>query len=149
MDIPQAYLLADAVLGLLIDIGGGLSANPAAIRARLEQQLPFLATEEIIVAAVERGASRQEAHEVIRAHSLEVARAVREEGRLNDLLARLAADERLPLSSDELTAIAGDPSRFVGLAEEQVERYLAEVVKPRLEGYGEVLKKTVEGRVKV
>jgi adenylosuccinate lyase len=149
MDIPQAYLLADAVLGLLIDIGGGLSANPAAIRARLDAQLPFLATEEIIVAAVERGASRQDAHEVIREHSLEVARAVREEGAPNDLLERLAGDERLPLSSDDLAAIAGDPGRFVGRAEEQVERFLAEVVRPRLGGYGGVLKEQVEGRVKV
>jgi len=149
MDIPQAYLLADAVLGLLIDIGGGLVANPAAIRARLDAQLPFLATEEIIVAAVERGASRQDAHEVIREHSLEVARAVREEGRPNDLLARLAADDRLPLSGADLDAIAGDPTAFVGRAEEQVERFLAEVVRPRLAGYSEVLEQAVEGRVRV
>jgi adenylosuccinate lyase len=149
MDIPQAYLLADAVLGLLIDIGGGLSANPAAIRARLDAQLPFLATEEIIVAAVEKGLSRQEAHAVIREHSLKVSQAVREQGARNDLLDRLAADERLPLSGADLTALAGDPARFVGLAEEQVDRYLAQVVRPRLEGYGEVLKEAVEGRVKV
>jgi adenylosuccinate lyase len=149
MDIPQAYLLADAVLGLLIDIGGGLSANPAAIQARLQAQLPFLATEEIIVAAVERGAGRQQAHAVIREHSLEVARAVREEGKSNDLLQRLAADERLPLTGDDLAALAGDPAEFVGRAEEQVDRYLAEVVRPRLEGYADILKEKVEGRVKV
>ncbi|MBW2276301.1 MAG: adenylosuccinate lyase [Deltaproteobacteria bacterium] len=149
MDIPQAYLLADAVLGLLIDIGGGLSANPAAIRARLDAQLPFLATEEILVAAVEHGVSRQDAHEVIREHSLDVARAVREEGQSNDLLERLAADERLPLSSEDLAAIAGDPAGFVGRAEEQVERFLADVVGPRLAGFDDVLKEQVEGRVKV
>jgi adenylosuccinate lyase len=149
MDIPQAFLLADAVLGLLIDIGGGLSANPAAIQSRLRAQLPFLATEEIIVAAVEKGIGRQEAHAVIREHSLEAARAVRVEGRPNDLIERLAADERLPLSADDLAAIAGDPARFVGLAEQQVDRYLTEVVRPRLAGYADILKEKVEGRVKV
>ncbi|HUT77354.1 MAG TPA: adenylosuccinate lyase, partial [Polyangia bacterium] len=143
------YLLADAVLGLLADVGGGLVANRAAIRARLEAKLPLLATEEILLAAVERGASRQEAHEVIRGHSLAVARRVKDEGLPNDLLDRLAADPRLPLDAAELAAVAADPARFTGLAERQTLAFLADVVRPRLAPFAEVLKRTAESRVKV
>jgi adenylosuccinate lyase len=149
MDIPQAYLLADAVLGLLADIACGLEAHPAAIRRRLDEELPFLATEEILMAAVERGASRQDAHEAIREHAIEVARAMKEEGASNDLLARLAADDRLPLSADDLRAIAGDPARFTGRAEAQVDSYLAAVVRPRLAAYREILAEKPESRVRV
>jgi adenylosuccinate lyase len=149
MDIPQAYLLADAVLGLLIDVGGGLEANRAAMRARLAAELPFLATEEILVAAVERGASRQEAHEAIRDHAVEAARRVKDEGLGNDLLERLAADERIPLAAEELRAIAADPARFVGRAPEQVAAFLGGVVRPRLAGYAEALARGRESRVKV
>ena len=149
MDIPQAYLLADAVLGLLVDVGGGLEANRAAIQTRLAAELPFLATEEILVAAVERGSSRQEAHEVIRDHAIEAARRIKEEGLPNDLLDRLAADERIPLTADELRAIAAEPSRFIGRAPEQVRAFLAGVVRPRLAGYADALSGTRESRVKV
>jgi adenylosuccinate lyase len=149
MDIPQAYLLADAVLGLLIDVGGGLEANRAAMQARLAAELPFLATEEILVAAVERGASRQDAHEVIRDHAVEAARRVKEEGLANDLLERLAADDRIPLSAAELRAIAAEPARFIGRAPEQVAAFLAGVVRPRLAGHPDALAAGRESRVKV
>ncbi len=149
MDIPQAYLLTDAILGLLIDVGGGLIPNEAPIRRRLAEELPFMATEEILMAAVEKGASRQEMHEVIREGSLEAAKGVKQEGRPNDLLDRLAADDRLPLNKDDLDSIAGDASRFVGRAEEQVEAFLKEVVRPRLEPYRDILSDEGESRVKV
>ncbi|MCK9462575.1 MAG: adenylosuccinate lyase [Proteobacteria bacterium] len=149
MDIPQAYLLADAVLGLLLDVGGGLVANPAAIRARLVAELPFLATEEILVAAVARGGNRQEAHEVIRDHAVEAARRVKEEGLPNDLLERLAADPRIPLGAEELRAIAADPARFIGRAPEQVTAFLEGSVRPRLKGYADALAGGRESRVSV
>ncbi|MCP4680300.1 MAG: adenylosuccinate lyase [Deltaproteobacteria bacterium] len=149
MDIPQAYLLTDAILGLLIDVGGGLIPNEAPIRRRLAEELPFMATEEILMAAVEKGASRQEMHEVIRERSLEAARGVKQEGRPNDLLDRLAEDKRLPLNKDELDTIAGDASRFVGRAEEQVEMFLKDVVRPRIEPYRDLLSEEGESRVKV
>ena len=149
MDIPQAYLLTDAVLGLLINVAGGLIPNEAPIRRRLEEELPFMATEEVLMAAVEKGANRQEIHEVIREQSLEAARGVKEEGRPNDLLERLADDERLPLDRDELRSLAADPSRFVGRAPEQVAAFLAEVVRPKLDDYSELLKGEQESRVKV
>jgi len=149
MDIPQAYLLADAVLGLLIDIGGGLHANEAVIRARLDAELPFMATEEILMASVERGASRQEAHGVIRDHSVEAARMVKEEGRRNDLIERLAEDGRIPLDAAELAAVARDAAGFVGRAAEQVDAFLSGVVGPRLAPYREILDAGIESRVKV
>ena len=149
MDIPQAYLLTDAVLGLLVDIAGGLHANEAAIQGRLAGELPFMATEEILMASVEKGASRQEAHEVIRDHSVEVARAVKEEGARNDLLDRLAKDDRIPMDGDELAAIATDASRFTGRAARQVEEFLAGVVFPRLKEYSDVLEQEGESRVRV
>jgi adenylosuccinate lyase len=149
MDIPQAYLLTDAVLGLLINVGGGLIANTAAINNRMKQELPFLATEEILMASVEKGASRQVAHEAVRDHSVEVARLVKEEGANNDLLMRLASDERIPLNETELNAIAGDGGRFIGRATAQVDEYLAAAVKPRLAQYEALLNADDEARVQV
>jgi adenylosuccinate lyase len=149
MDIPQAFLLADAVLGLLINVGGGLIANTAAINNRMKVELPFLATEEILMASVEKGASRQVAHEVVRDHSVEAARLVKEEGRPNDLIERLAADERIPLSAAELQAIAGEPARFIGLSVEQVDAFCLDIVDPRLAQYAAILNDSAEERVQV
>ncbi|NLN61419.1 MAG: adenylosuccinate lyase [Myxococcales bacterium] len=133
MDIPQAYLLTDAVLGLLIDITSGLVLNRAIVNKRLAEELPFLATEEILMAAVEKGASRQVAHEAIRDHSVAAAHSVKELGQTNDLLERLAGDDRIPLSASELSAIAQTPERFIGLAAIQVDDYLQQVVRPHLD----------------
>jgi adenylosuccinate lyase len=132
MDIPQAYLLTDAILGLLIDITNGLVVNRAIVDKRLAEELPFMATEEIIMAAVEKGASRQVAHEAIRDHSVEAARCVKELGMPNDLIDRLGSDDRIPMNAAELKAIAQEPQRFIGLASEQVEDYLQREVRPRL-----------------
>ena len=101
------------------------------------------------MASVEKGASRQVAHEAIRDHSVEVARRVKEEGLENDLLRRLAADDRIPLDAQELAAIALDPARFVGRAPQQVEEYLARFVTPRLAGYSSLLAARRENRVRV
>jgi adenylosuccinate lyase len=149
MDIPQAYLLTDAVLGLLLDVASGLHPNPAPMERRLQEELPFLATEEILMAAVERGASRQDAHEIIRDHSVAAGHRVKAQGLPNDLLDRLAEDEGLPLSGAELAAIATDPSRFIGRAAQQVEVFLESVVKPRLARYGEPDAVSADNRVKV
>jgi adenylosuccinate lyase len=152
MDIPQAYLLCDGVLGLLQDIAGGLIVNEAPIRRRLKEELPFMATEEILMAAVEKGASRQDMHEVIREHSQEAARQVKMEGRTNDLLDRLAADDAMPLSREELEQIAAEPSRFVGCAGHQVSDYLKDIVRPRLAAYSHLLSDALaetESRVRV
>jgi adenylosuccinate lyase len=149
MDIPQAYLLTDAVLGLIIDIGGGLVVNEAPIQRRLREELPFMATEEILMAAVEKGASRQEIHEVIRAHSVEAAKQVKLEGKPNDLLDRLASDPRIPLDRAVLDNLAANPQRFVGRAEDQVTQFLSTEVRPRLAPWQSILSQAATSRVKV
>jgi len=150
MDIPQAYLLCDAILGLMQDIASGLTVNEAPIRRRLQEELPFMATEEVLMAAVEKGASRQEMHEVIREHSVEAARQVKMEGRPNDLLERLAADARLPLSRQELDSLAADPARFIGRAEGQTAEYLSGIVRQRLAQSADLISgDDAESRVRV
>jgi len=129
--IPEAFLAADAILILWENVVGGLEVHPARIRARIADELPFMATEALIVRAVERGGDRQKAHEVIRRHSVEAARAMKDAGARNDLFQRLAADREFAVPMDDLVA-AADPARFVGRAAEQVDEFLSEVVEPLL-----------------
>jgi adenylosuccinate lyase len=131
--IPEAFLATDAILLLMANIARGLEVHPARIRRRVDDELPFMATEAIIVRAVESGGDRQAIHEVIRRHSLAAARAVKDEAVPNDLLARLASDPAFPLREDALRDLT-KPARFVGRAPRQVEEFLEEVVEPLLAG---------------
>ena len=139
MDIPQAFLLSDAVLRLYLNITKDMVVYPNQIRRYLLQELPFMATEKILMAAVEQGKSRQDMHEVIKVHSVAAGLVVKEEGGDNDLLDRLAQDPAIPFDKKELLAMIGDGSEFTGRAEAQVEEYLAEVVEPRLAGYRDLI----------
>jgi len=129
--IPEAFLATDAILILMENIVGGLEVHPARIRARIGDELPFMATESLLVRAVQAGGDRQQVHEVIRVHSIAAARAMKDEGKPNDLLARLEADPAFPVRAADLRA-ATDPARFVGRAPQQVDEFLAEVVDPIL-----------------
>ena len=131
--IPEAFLAADAILLLMSNIVGGLEVHVPRIRQRVNAELPFMATEKILVEAVAAGGDRQEAHEVIRRHSIAAARAMKEGASANDLLERLAGDDALGLSRERL-AVAADPSRYTGRAARQVDEFLAEVVEPLLAG---------------
>jgi adenylosuccinate lyase len=137
--IPEAFLAADAILVLYANVASGLEVHPARVRRRVRDELPFMATEEIIVGAVRAGGDRQAVHEVIRRHSVEAARALKDgESERNDLLERLAGDPEftaLGVSVDELRS-ALDPRRFVGRAPEQVDDFLAGEVEPLLARYG-------------
>jgi adenylosuccinate lyase len=139
MDIPQAFLLTDAILRLYLNITKDMVVYPKQIQKHLRQELPFMATEKILMAAVERGRSRQEMHEAIKVHSVAAGRVVKEEGGDNDLLERLGGDPAVPFTHRELVELIGDGSEFTGRAEAQVEEYLAEVVEPRLAGYSDLL----------
>lgn len=139
MDIPQAFLLTDAILKLFMNITSGMVVYPKQIERLLRQELPFMATEKILMAAVEKGKSRQEMHEVIKVHSVAAGKVVKEEGGDNDLLTRLAADDRVPFSRAELEALVGNPNEFTGRAAEQTDEFLDEVVLPRLARYQELL----------
>jgi adenylosuccinate lyase len=134
LSIPESFLAADAIVVLMTNVAAGLEVHPARIRRRVDDELPFMATEEILVRAVRAGGDRQAVHEVIRRHSVEAARAVKGGAPRNDLLERLAGDAEfaaLGVSLDDLNA-ALDPARFVGRAPQQVDEFLAEVAEPLL-----------------
>lgn len=132
MDIPQCFLLADAILKLFINITSDMVVFPAQIKKHLLAELPFMATEKILMEAVEKGESRQEMHELIKEHSLDAGKVVKEQGKENDLLNRLAEDDRIPFSLQELELMISDYSQFTGRAKEQTEEFLSEVVSPLL-----------------
>ncbi len=144
--IPEAFLATDAIVILLENIVSGLEVHPARIRARLDEELPFMATEALIVRAVNAGGDRQAVHEVIRVHSIAAARAMKDEGKPNDMLERLAKDPAFPVPSEDLAAVT-DPMRFVGRAPQQVDDFLAEVVAPILVAAGEAAPPKEEVRV--
>ena len=135
MDMPQAFLLTDAILRLYVNITDGMVVYPKQIARHLSQELPFMATEKILMACVERGKSRQEMHEVIKVHSVAAGLVVKEEGLDNDLLSRLANDAIVPFSLDELMALIGDSGQFAGRAEAQTEEYIRDTVEPRIAVY--------------
>lgn len=139
MDIPQCFLLTDAILKLFINISSDMVVFPAQISKHIMSELPFMATEKILMAAVEKGESRQEMHEIIKEHSLAAGKGVKEEGRENDLLDRLAGDSRIPFSAAELKAMVSDYSKFTGRAKEQTEEFLQEVIFPLLAAHSDTM----------
>ncbi|MEA2762675.1 MAG: adenylosuccinate lyase [Gemmatimonadaceae bacterium] len=131
--IPEMFLATDAILLLMANVSRGLEVHPAVIGRRLAAELPFMATEELIVRAVRAGGDRQVAHETIRKHSLEAARAVKDGAEKNDLLERLARDKSFGVKMKDLEG-AIDPKRFVGRAPEQVDEFLRDVITPLFAG---------------
>jgi adenylosuccinate lyase len=130
--LPEGFLAIDGVLILSYNVADGLVVYPKVIARHLEAELPFMATENVLMAAVAAGGDRQELHERIRRHSQAAARVIKEQGGSNDLLERLGGDEAF--SGVDLQA-ALEPSRFVGRAPEQVDEFLAGVVEPILGKY--------------
>jgi len=130
--LPQAFLAADAVLILCQNVTTGLVVYPQVIAAHLAAELPFMASENVLMAAVAAGGDRQELHELIRRHSLAAAAVVKEQGGRNDLLDRLKAD---PAFAKVDLAAALDPRAYVGRAPEQVAEFIAEVVAPIRQRY--------------
>ncbi len=143
ISIPEAFLAVDGILSLYLNVVDGLVVYPKVIHQRLMKELPFMATENIMMDAVKRGGNRQELHERIRVHSMEAGRQVKVEGKENDLLERIAADETFGVTLDELKDIL-DPAKYVGRSPEQVTEFLTECVNPILERYSDELGVTVE-----
>ena len=144
--LPEAFLAADAVLRLVINVGRGLHVNEAVARQRLMKELPFMATEEILMQAVKAGGDRQALHEHIRQHSLAAKDRIVAGAESNDLIERLRGDEAFAAVRDGLDELL-EPGRFTGLAERQTERFLAEHVDPALEPYLEGLGGDVDIKV--
>lgn len=131
LSIPQAFLAADAALVLWINIITGGRLYPEMMRRHLEEEIPFLATENILMYCTRRGGDRQVLHEAIRRHSVAAAHEVKTYGRRNDLLDRIAADPLFGLSAEELSALT-DPHTFIGCAPQQTRDFLREYVEPLL-----------------
>lgn len=130
--IPEAFLAVDAILNIYINVADGMVVYPKVIEKHVLEELPFMATENIMMEAVKKGGDRQELHERIRVHSMEAAKQVKVEGKKNDLIERIAADEMFGLSIDELNSVLA-PENYVGRAPQQVEEFINEYVKPVLE----------------
>ena len=138
ISVPEGFLAVDGILQLYMNVVDGLVVYPKVIEKRLMAELPFMATENIMMDAVKAGGDRQELHEKIRELSMEAGRHVKAEGRDNDLLELIAADPAFNLNLSDLQKTM-DPMRYVGRSPEQVTEYLAETVRPVLEQYKEEL----------
>ena len=138
LSIAEGFLATDGILDLCMNVTDGLKVYPKVIEKRLRSELPFMATENIMMDAVKAGGDRQELHEKIRTLSMEAGRNVKEEGKENNLLELIAADPAFNLSLDKLQE-AMEPSRYIGRSPVQVEHYLREVVTPLLESHKELL----------
>ena len=138
LSVPEAFLAVDGILSLYANVADGLVVYPKVIEQRLRKELPFMATENIMMDAVKkRGADRQQLHEKIREHSMAASRVVKVEGGENDLLKRIAADEAFGVTLEELEKIL-KPENYTGRAKEQTEDFLNECIKPVLEKYADV-----------
>ena len=142
--MSEAFLTADAILRITLNVADGLVVYPAVIAAQVQSELPFMATENILMAAVLAGGDRQELHERIRQHSQAAAQQIKEHGRPNDLLDRLKADEAF--AAVDIDALL-DPTAFVGRAPEQTEEFLQTEVEPVRRRYAERLGGKAELRV--
>ncbi|MBQ3132652.1 MAG: adenylosuccinate lyase [Clostridia bacterium] len=129
--VAEAFLGVDAILNIMLNVCDGLVVYPKVVRARLMNELPFMATENIMMSAVKKGGDRQELHEKLRVHSQAAAAVVKQEGLPNDLIDRVCADPDFHLTKEEIVAFL-QPENFVGRAPEQVAEFLDTVVKPIL-----------------
>jgi len=134
ISVPESFLAVDAILNIYINIASGMVVYPKMIEKHLMEELPFMATENILMEAVKKGKDRQEMHEKIRVHSMAAASKVKNEGKPNDLLERIAADEAFGMDLQELKSFLS-PENFVGCAPKQVEDFIKNHVLPMLESY--------------
>lgn len=143
ISVPEAFLAVDAILNLYINVVDGLVVYPKVIEQRLWKELPFMATENIMMQAVKKGGDRQELHERVRVHSMAASARVKGEGLENDLVDRIAADPIFGMSKEEILEVL-KPENFTGRAGKQTEELVNEVVKPILEANKDLLGVSVE-----
>lgn len=141
--VAEAFLAADAILNIMLNVTSGLVVYEKVVRQRVMKELPFMATENIIMQAVKKGGDRQVLHEHIRVHSMAAGRIVKEEGGDNDLVDRIAADPIFGITKEEILATL-QPEHFTGRAPEQVTEFIAECVKPVLNANKAVLGEKAE-----
>ncbi len=132
--VSESFLAVDGILQIMINVTGGMVVYPKTIHSRIMSELPFMATEMILMEEVKRGGDRQELHERIRVHSMAAAAQVKQEGKPNDLLERVLADDHFKLTEEELMG-AIKPENFIGRAPQQVDDFLAEYIDPILQSH--------------
>ena len=138
LSVAEAFLGVDAILNIMMNVCDGLMVYEKVIRARVMNELPFMATENIMMDAVKKGGNRQELHEKLRVHSQAAARVVKEEGGKNDLIDRICADPAFMVTREEVEAIL-QPEQFTGRSQQQVEEFLSEVIRPLLRDNADIL----------
>ena len=143
ISIPEAFLAIDGILDLYLNVVDGLVVYDKVIYQRFMKEIPFMATENIMMDAVKRGGNRQELHERIREHSMAAGAVVKKEGKENDLVDRIAADPAFGMTKEEIEELL-EPKNFVGRAPEQTEEFLDEVVQPILDANRDILGMTAE-----
>ena len=136
--VAEAFLGVDAILNIMMNVTDGLVVYDKVIRQRVMNELPFMATENIMMDAVKKGGNRQELHEKLRVHSQAAARVVKEEGGKNDLVDRIAADPAFMVTKEEIEAIL-QPEKFIGRSAEQVDEFLTDIIQPLLDEHADVL----------
>ncbi len=141
--VAEAFLATDAILNIMLNVTSGLVVYDKVVRQRVMKELPFMATENIIMDAVKKGGDRQELHEHIRQHSMAAGRIVKEEGGENDLVDRIAADPIFGVTKEEILATL-QPEHFTGRAPEQVAEFIEECVKPVLDANKDILGEKAE-----
>ena len=138
LSVAEAFLGVDAILNIMMNVCDGLMVYEKVIRSRVMNELPFMATENIMMDAVKKGGNRQELHEKLRVHSQAAARVVKEEGGKNDLIDRICADPAFMVTREEVEAIL-QPEQFTGRSQQQVEEFLGEVIRPLLRDNADIL----------
>jgi len=144
--VPQAFLAIDSILVIWQNVMNGLVVYPKMIEKHVMAELPFMATEYIIMEGVKKGGDRQELHELIRVHSMEAGKVVKLEGKDNDLIERIIADDNFKIDKKRLLEIL-DPKNFVGFASEQTVEFVETEVKPIVEKYSDLLGMEADLRV--
>ena len=143
ISVAEAFLAADAILNIMINVTSGMVVYPKIVRKRVMAELPFMATENIMMDAVKKGGDRQALHEKIRQYSMEAGKKVKEEGLENDLCERILADPMFMITKEEMDAIMA-PENFTGRSAQQVEEFVSELVQPILDANKDILNETFE-----
>ncbi|MDO4563213.1 MAG: adenylosuccinate lyase [Clostridia bacterium] len=143
ISVAEAFLATDAILNIYLNVVNGIVVYPKVIRSRIMSELPFMATENIMMQAVKKGGDRQELHERIREYSMAASKRVKEEGLDNNLIHLIAQDEMFALNESEILAIM-KPENYIGRAAEQTEEFVRDVVRPILKANSDMLGETAE-----
>ena len=146
ISVAEAFLAVDSILNIMLNVTSDLVVYPKVVTQRVMKELPFMATENIMMQAVKKGGDRQELHEKLRQHSIAAAKVVKEEGGENDLIDRVVNDKSFNLTKDEIMAVM-QPIHFVGRAVEQVDEFLDTCVNPVLDANRDILGESAQLKV--